>query len=313
MIERCNLIEHISRNTWGLNPTNTRLIYKGAIESGVLYGIQVWGEALEKVHNKRKLITVQKKAAIRICKAYRTSPTDALLVMAKLKPIHLVAKDIIWERNLIKENNQNKSEEQIRAEIKQGQLPNDEQLIKMIIENDTEDIDKTTIVANPADKETFKTNLTHDEASNKGKTIKIYTDGSKTDTGVGSGIVIKGNDGNTMYQASLKMAEYCTITQAETFAIYKAIEHISNNRSQYKGELSFYSDSQTALSILKTKNRKTKLTNELIENSENLQRKQNITYNWIPGHQGHEGNEKADQLAKMAAKTNNKKSTQGSQ
>ncbi|XP_023220354.1 uncharacterized protein LOC111622233 [Centruroides sculpturatus] len=303
MIERTNLIEHISRNTWGLGPKNARLIYKGAIEPGILYGVQVWGEALEKNYNKKKLTTIQRKAAIRICRAYRTSPTDALLVMAKLKPIHLAAKDIIWERSLIKGKNKFKTEEQITTEIKKGQLPDNKQLIKTIIENDTEDIDKTTIIANPAEKETYKIKLNYKEATDKRNIINIYTDGSRTSTGVGSGIIIKGKNGNTMYQGSFKIADYCTTVQAETFAIYKALDHIYKNKNHYRGELNIHTDSQTALSILKTKNRKTKLTNELIQISEKIQRIRNITFSWIPGHQGHKGNEMADELAKRATRT----------
>ncbi|XP_067129396.1 uncharacterized protein [Centruroides vittatus] len=228
------------------------MIYKGAIEPAVLYGVQTWGEAIHKVHNKRRLLAIQRKAAIRICRAYRTAPTDALLVLAKLKPIYLKATEIIWQGNLKKEHIGEMTDTEINKAINRGQLPNDKQLIDLIKKNDTEEVDKTTTIENPAQMETYRVNTDYEENPRSNKSLKVFTDGSKTLSGTGS-------------------------------------------------------DSRATLHILQNKKIATKIAQDLIAISESTSKNHNLSYNWIPAHKGHVGNEQADKLAKWATRTNTTK------
>jgi hypothetical protein len=60
-------------------------------------------------------------------------------------------------------------------------------------------------------------------------TIEIYTDGSKSSSGVGSGIAIFVNKHLTL-QLMYKLAEECSNNQAEQLAIVKALEKLQDFR-----------------------------------------------------------------------------------
>merc|ERR1711976_601300 len=75
-------------------------------------------------------------------------------------------------------------------------------------------------------------------------TIKCYTDGSKTEHGVGCSYVIRGE--NYMKHKPLTLVNHATVFQAEVMAIEKACETILENRIQNK-EIIFYVDSQAAI------------------------------------------------------------------
>ncbi|XP_067118880.1 uncharacterized protein [Centruroides vittatus] len=97
------------------------------------------------------------------------------------------------------------------------------------------------------------------------------------------------------------MASHCTNTQAEQWAIYKAIKHVMENYHTYKGHIKFHTDSQTTLKILKNKKRYTGLSLDLISIANDLGKIRKTSFHWIPGHQGNPGNELADKLAKRAS------------
>lgn len=91
-----NALRGISRNNWGLSSYAMKTIYSGAIEPILTYRAQVWGEAINKIHIRCKFISIQRIAAISICKSYRTTPTNSLLVMANIIPIHLKIMKMVW-------------------------------------------------------------------------------------------------------------------------------------------------------------------------------------------------------------------------
>ena len=75
---KCNkLIYALSKSakqSWGLSHAASHTIYKGATLPLLLYGAQVWIEALEKECNKTIYNRVQRLMNIKIAKAFRTNP-----------------------------------------------------------------------------------------------------------------------------------------------------------------------------------------------------------------------------------------------
>ncbi|XP_023228152.1 uncharacterized protein LOC111628561 [Centruroides sculpturatus] len=135
----------------------------------------------------------------------------------------------------------------------------------------------------------------------KKRQLIAFTDGSKGENGVGSGVVVKNSEGRTLYQAAFKLADHCSITQAELWGIFKALTYISQlSHTTYK-ELLVFTDSRAALHILRRENNKSALAKELINLATKLGKQLKISFNWIPGHAGHAGNELADKLAKKAS------------
>ena len=130
--------------------------------------------------------------------------------------------------------------------------------------------------------------------------LHIYTDGSKTVKGVGSGIAIYRSDQN-IKTLQRKLNKKCTNNQAEQFAILKALEYTDNKQIVDK-RARIYTDSQTTSGMLQN----SKIHRNIIEDI----RRQwysmkkagwQIALHWVKAHAGTRGNELADTLAKTAA------------
>ena len=57
----------------------------------MLYGSEIWAEALYVKKRANSLLSVQRTAALRIASAYRTASAHAVLVMAGTIPVDLLA------------------------------------------------------------------------------------------------------------------------------------------------------------------------------------------------------------------------------
>ncbi|XP_057339383.1 uncharacterized protein LOC130676891 [Microplitis mediator] len=61
------------------------------LQSTMLYGAEVWADALSIETYRKKLATVQRRGALRITSAYRTVSECAVLTVAGIPPIDLLA------------------------------------------------------------------------------------------------------------------------------------------------------------------------------------------------------------------------------
>jgi len=91
--EKCNkLIHSLSKSakiSWGLKHEALKTIYRGVVLP-VLYGAPVWIEAMKCACNRRKYIRVQRLMNLRIAKAFRTTSSEALCILAGLTPIIII-------------------------------------------------------------------------------------------------------------------------------------------------------------------------------------------------------------------------------
>ncbi|XP_036341513.1 uncharacterized protein LOC118750890 [Rhagoletis pomonella] len=124
-----------------------------------------------------------------------------------------------------------------------------------------------------------------------------YTDGSKMEDGsTGAGVL------GPRFQKSLPMGSYPTIFQAEIFAIEVCVRECLRRRTN-GARINIMSDSQAALRALDS----FKTTSRLVDSCKTLLNSlgahNRVTLWWVPGHEGFEGNERADYLAKRGAQT----------
>lgn len=85
-------IARIAKTHWGLNYRTLNILYKGVFIPVVSYAASGWYDRTN-VHHIRKLFHAQRHALLRITKAYRTTSTDALGVLASAMPIDLVLEE----------------------------------------------------------------------------------------------------------------------------------------------------------------------------------------------------------------------------
>lgn len=96
-------IAHFARYNWGMSGGALKTIYQGCVEPIISFGSCVWISEIDKVHFKRKVLSIQRAVLLRLTHSFRTTSNDALCVLAGVLPLDLKLK-YEWERFKIKRN-----------------------------------------------------------------------------------------------------------------------------------------------------------------------------------------------------------------
>jgi hypothetical protein len=198
--EKCTILIHSlpksAKISWGLKHEALKTIYKEAVLPLPLYGAPVWIEAMKYEYNRQKYIRVQRLMNLRIAKAFRTS-SEAPCILAGLTPITIKTEEAVKLYNFKKGGGGEGNQKQIidrEVEFKNWSHPAD--AVKII-----------------------------EGKENKESKIQLYTDGSKSEHRVGSGVAIFAGK-ELAAQLKFKLDKKCSNNQAEQLAIVKALEAI---------------------------------------------------------------------------------------
>ena len=257
---------------WGLNSDVTKILYKGAILPILSYGIPVWIEALRSQHNIRKHKRVQRMINIKIAKAFRTTSHEALCILTGMTPIvyelTAISKFYSVTKGRIGDTEGNPS---LDTPVNYRDWPHPSLIVKVVEKSEEEYY-----------------------------SVQIYTDGSKTDKGVGAGVVIYHQEGATQ-ELRFRLGSRCSNNQAEQVAILRALEALRNYNTPIKSA-AIHTDSKITLDLISNNSSHCFLIEEIRQNLQILaQQTWKIHFQWVKAHAGNEGNERADQLAKQAA------------
>ena len=271
---KCIKIIHTLSNSakinCGLRHDVLRIIYTGAILPILSYVASVRIEGLKRNHNATKLKRVQRLTNIRIATAYRTTSHEAGCVLTGITPIL----------------------------IELGSLANIYHNARGNTQIGLYDAPKVYSKLNhPADAIELK------KCEGREYTIEIYTDGSKSSSGVRSGIAIFVNKHLTL-QLMYKLAEECSNNQAEQLATVKALEKLQDFRHLQEGQRSacIHTDSKITLDATANPTNQQNLVEQIREEVRRLEMENwTIHFTWVKAHNNNFGNELADQLAKKAA------------
>ena len=124
----------------------------------------------------------------------------------------------------------------------------------------------------------------------------IYTDGSKSEDGVGSAFVVY-NRSVEIHHRIFSLPHFCSVFQAELLALKKSLEYLLDELPS--SPVRIFSDSLSSLMAIQDRNSDTPLVVEIQDLLVLLRRMEvSVRISWVKAHVGIEGNERADQLAK---------------
>lgn len=269
--------------TWGLNGEITRTIYVAVIEPIVLYAANVWAPATELQLTKKQLNALQRGFAQKICRAYRTVSLTSATVLSGTIPLDLRIQE-------------SASLYRIKRGFSLDYLPPGKEL-----ERDVPYLDQ------PHPSKLISVNYELLESGDSGSSLigeitgpHIYTDGSKIDGGVGSALTWW-EEGRESAFSTFSLDSACTVFQSELYALNRATKMVEGSRET---RVNIMSDSRSSLDVLKNPKVSHQLAKEIKQCIGNIREQgREIRFYWLRAHVGTVGNERADELAKAAAKT----------
>ena len=274
---------------WGLSPKIVLWLYRMVIRPMLCYGALVWWPRSRLATVANKLQKFQRLACLAITGCMRTAPTKALEAMLGLPPLHLyiqqeAAASAIRLRALRLWRHSATAHTGILAEAF-----TDCPLLEAI--NDR--IPKQFIF----DKR-YKIQL-YEDNSYEGlnpRDLRIFTDGSKTKQGTGSGVFSE----DLNIRIIKPLGRHNTVFQAECFAIILAATAILSKEVK-EHSIRILSDSMAVLQALKSNIFSSGLIHECHTILTEVCKHNHLTLQWIKGHSGSRGNDGADELARRGS------------
>ena len=207
---------------------------------------------------------------IKIARAYRTTSHEALCVLTGMTPIHI---ELECQAIIYYNTRGNEKNEQYDAPKHYSNWNH------------------------PADALEMK-----EKREGREYTVQVYTDGSKSSGGVGSGIAIFENN-HLPLQQMYRLVDECSNNQAGQLAIVKALEKLREFRhlQGLQESAAVHTDSKITLNVIANPRNHQHLVEQIREEVRRLEK-----YNWsnhftcVKAHNDNLGNEIADQLAKKA-------------
>ena len=308
-----NLLRKLSHTTWGADRKTLRTLYRATVLPILDYGSQVYGSATRS--QLTKLDPIHNEGTRLITGAFRSSPVTSLHVENGDLPLDL-HRDLTQMKSAMRIMDSDSPAREL-FEVKddyQGQVPFTVKGKRLLRQTGLEASYQQTKDGKPpwllkraeictglwSLKKTDNPHLLKTKAlehiDSKGSQVSIYTDGSKSEHGVGFAIISPGS------QVQHSLPNEASVYTAELVALKYALDLVKDTNER---STTIFSDSRSALEAIQDFYPRNPIVREIQKKTDKLIRKgKAVTFCWIPAHVGVPGNEKADKAAKEAIKSN---------
>ena len=295
----CQLVGALSKY-WGPQPKLVKWIYTAVVKPRLTYAALVWAQSIQTISKKQRLGQINRLAAMMLTPTRKNAPTAALEIIHDLIPLELALQETALNayhrlKLMTQATWTNKRAKNVSL------VPHLKFLKHTDIIATGARLDTETIMESIEDKNYWVTiNSRKGRAKPIPSQINVYTDGSKTKQGSGAGYVIMSGKDRVLHTQSINLTENASIFQAELIAIKEAALYLQNNEDTQGVFIKFFSDSQAALQALKS-NKCTAMTVKDTHTALNSLANQAklVRLTWIKAHVGLDGNELADEYAKL--------------
>ncbi|XP_035225603.1 uncharacterized protein LOC118198108 [Stegodyphus dumicola] len=260
---------------WGLNPHIQKVLYTTVIEKIVTYAAAVWAYPMQG-RKVRHLNSIQRPFALGITRAYRTTSTDAINVLAGLLPLHIRVEEEAARQHIL--------------QLKKAVTFDDETYYPDEYETNFCPLDVP-----PAEKGKGILISINPTATHHSREMTIYTDGSRLDERVGCAYVATKQD-NAIEKWKGQLRQHNSVFQSEAVAIAQAIRYLHSHQHSH---VTIKTDSLSSLYAIWNADHPSEII-QGIQRDLRSNPQYRTKLEWIKAHVGHYGNELADQLAKEA-------------
>ena len=287
----------LTSSYWGPRPKLMRWAYTGIVRPSLSYAALAWAHTAEAEDIETLLRRVNRLAMNTIVKVPKSTPTRAMEIILDIYPLHL---------HLMKEGLAAYTRLKPALNLRwSGIYTNLTHAVSHLrywdwvaedagIYSFGNEIDDCCVMA-PTKNFTLDMNSFVDMENAQNKLdCNVYTDGSKINDQVGSGVFITRRD-TTLAEHKVRIPDCSTVYQAEIMAIKEAALLLAAIPDLTT--VKFFVDSQAALRTFQAPFLKSKLAYQTILALNQVKHEQMI-FVWTKAHVGNPGNEQADQLAK---------------
>ena len=297
-------VANITRKNWGPKPRLMRWAYLGIVRPMVTYASMIWGHRAS--YHEKRLRRLNRMAINTMGSFPKSTPTAALEVMLDIMPLHLYcAQEALAARGRL---HGAVSIDWDGLSHTKTHAVSHLRFLEDMLQSNNINLDNSDRCSELKWSSGFTINRDSFDGAAKHRTLSqynVYTDGSRIEDKTGSGFAIfKGK--HEITARSHRLPDHSTVFQAEIMAICKAAEEMLNLQTDNLRFVKFFVDSQAAIAALGNPSVKSKAVANAIDALNSLtSRASRVSIVWIPAHRGYAGNERADALAKLGAKSDN--------